>query len=42
METFLLARDTQFVAALINIGLQLVLGLLAVWIGNVLAHAIGG
>jgi len=42
METFLLARDTQFVAALINIGLQLVLSLLAVWIGNVLAHAIGG
>jgi len=37
-----LARDTQNVAALINIGLQLILGLLAVWVGNVLAHAMGG
>jgi CrcB protein len=42
LETFWLARDTQNVAALINIGLQLILGLLAVWIGNVLAHAMGG
>ena len=42
LETFSLARDTQNVAALINIGLQLILGLLAVWIGNVLAHAMGG
>ena len=42
LETFSLARDTQNVAALINIGLQLILGLLAVWVGNVLAHAMGG
>jgi CrcB protein len=42
LETFSLARDTQNVAALINIGLQLILGLLAVWIGNVLAHVVGG
>ncbi|MDP2602496.1 MAG: fluoride efflux transporter CrcB [Deltaproteobacteria bacterium] len=42
LETFALARDTQNVAAISNIGLQLVLGLLAVWIGNVVARAIGG
>ena len=42
LETFSLARDTQSVAALVNIGLQLGLGLLAVWVGNVLAHAAGG
>lgn len=42
LETFSLARDTQSLAALVNIGLQLVLGLLAVWLGNILAHAIGG
>jgi len=42
LETFSLARDTQNIAALINIGLQLILGLLAVWIGNVFAHVLGG
>jgi len=42
LETFSLARDTQTVAALTNIGLQLVLCLLAVWIGNILAHGMGG
>jgi len=42
LETFLLARDTQNIAALINIGLQLILGLLAVWIGNVFARVLGG
>ena len=42
LETFSLARDTQSLAALVNIGLQLVFGLLAVWFGNILAHAIGG
>lgn len=41
-ETYSLARDTQSAAALVNIGLQLTLGLVAVWIGNVMAHAIGG
>jgi len=42
LETFSLARDTQSAAALLNIGLQLALGLAAVWIGNVMAHIIGG
>jgi len=42
LETFALARDTQNLAAVANIGLQVVLGLLAVWIGHVVAHAIGG
>ena len=42
LETFSLARETQSVAALANIGLQVVLGLLAVRIGNVMAHALGG
>lgn len=42
LETFLLARDTQNIAALANVGLQLALCLLAVWIGNMLAQAIGG
>jgi len=42
LETFSLARDTQSAAALLNIGLQLALGLAAVWVGNVTAHAIGG
>lgn len=42
LETFSLARNTQNVAALANIGLQLILGLLAVWIGNVFAHGLGG
>lgn len=42
LETFSLARDTQSLAAFANIGAQLLLGLLAVWLGNVLASAFGG
>jgi CrcB protein len=42
LETFSLARDTQNAAALANVGAQLVLGLLAVWLGNMFAHALGG
>jgi len=42
LETFSLIRDTEQMAALVNIGLQFLLGLLAVWVGNMLAHAIGG
>lgn len=42
LETFSLARDTQSAAALLNIGLQLALGLIAVWIGNIMAQVIGG
>jgi CrcB protein len=37
-ETFSLAKNTQNLAALINIVLQLVLGLLGVWVGNILAR----
>ncbi|HEX5608137.1 MAG TPA: fluoride efflux transporter CrcB [Candidatus Binatia bacterium] len=42
LETLSLVRDTEQMAALANIGLQFLLGLLAVWVGNMLAHAIGG
>ena len=42
LETFSLARDIQNVAALANIGLQVILGLLAVWVGNGMAHALSG
>jgi CrcB protein len=42
LETFSLARDTQNAAALANVGAQLVLGLLAVWLGNMSARALGG
>jgi len=42
LETFALARDSQSLAALVNIGLQTVLGLMAVWFGNAAARALGG
>jgi CrcB protein len=42
LETLWLARGTQGVAAMTNIGLQLFFGMLAVWIGNLLAHHMGG
>lgn len=42
LETFSLARDTQSAAALTNIALQVILGLLAVWIGSLIAHALSG
>lgn len=42
LETFALARDTQNIAALANISLQLTLGLAAVWAGTILSHALGG
>lgn len=42
LETLWLARGTQGLAALTNIGLQLFFGMLAVWIGNLLAHHMGG
>ena len=38
LETLLLARDSETFAAIFNIGSQMVLGLLAVWIGNLLAR----
>jgi CrcB protein len=42
LETFALARDTQIAAALLNIAMQLTLGLAAVWFGNLVAHFLGG
>ena len=42
LETFSLARETQNVAALANIGLQVILGLLAVWIGSLIAYSLSG
>jgi CrcB protein len=39
-ETFALARDGHNGAAVINIALQLVLGLAAVWLGYLVSHAI--
>ena len=38
LETLWLAKGTQGLAALTNIGLQLLLGMLAVWVGNLLGH----
>lgn len=41
LESYALARDTHHGAALVNIGLQVMLGLLAVWIGHALGQRIG-
>lgn len=38
LETFSLARNTQNMAAAANVGLEVILGLLGVWAGNVLAR----
>jgi len=40
IETFTLARHTQILAALLNITSHLLLGLLAVWLGNLLARLV--
>ena len=40
LETFSLARNTQIVAALANIGMQIFLGLLGVWFGNLLSRVV--
>jgi CrcB protein len=37
-ETFSLARDTQNLAAIVNVFAQVILGLIGVWFGNVLAR----
>ena len=42
LETFTLMRDSENFFALVNVGLQLALGLLAVWGGNILARALEG
>jgi CrcB protein len=38
LETFLLARNTQELAAVLNVALQLAVGLLSVWFGSNLAR----
>lgn len=38
LETFSLARNTQSVAAAANVALEVILGLVCVWTGNVLAR----
>ena len=38
IETFSLARSAQQLAAVMNLALQIFLGLLAVWLGNLLAR----
>jgi CrcB protein len=42
LETFSLARASQSLAAVINTGLEVILGLLAVWMGNLLGRILGG
>ena len=39
-ESFNLARDSQWIAAGANIGLQIILGVGAVWVGHVLSRLI--
>ena len=41
LESYALARDTHQGAALVNIGLQVLLGLFSVWIGHALGQCIG-
>jgi CrcB protein len=41
LETLFLARYGNILAALANVGLQLFLGLLSVWVGHFLGHAAG-
>ena len=40
LETFSLARNAQFLAALANVTAQLILGLVGVWLGYVFARLI--
>ncbi|HEX5019598.1 MAG TPA: fluoride efflux transporter CrcB [Candidatus Binatia bacterium] len=40
LETFSLGRNTQIAAALANIMMQVFLGLLGVWVGNLLSRII--
>jgi CrcB protein len=40
IETFSLARSGQFLGALTNVAAQIVLGLLAVWLGSLLARLV--
>ena len=40
LETLSLARSAQFLASMTNVASQIVLGLLAVWLGNLLARLV--
>jgi fluoride exporter len=40
LETFSLARSTQSLAALINVALEVILGLVSVWLGNTFARLV--
>jgi fluoride exporter len=40
LESYGLARDTHHGAALVNIGLQVILGLLAVWMGHLAGRSL--
>ncbi len=40
LETFALARNTQMVGAATNVALQVMLGLVSVWCGNILARLV--
>ena len=41
-ETMLLVQNSELNLALLNIGLHLILGLMAVWVGQLLGKLIGG
>lgn len=40
LETFALARNTQMMGAAANVALQVILGLVSVWCGNILARLV--
>lgn len=40
LETFALARNTQMMGAATNVGLEVILGLVSVWCGNILARLV--
>ncbi len=40
LETFALARNTQVMGAMTNVALEVILGLMSVWCGNILARLV--
>jgi fluoride exporter len=40
LETFTLARNTQMLGAATNVALELILGLVSVWFGNILSRIV--
>ncbi len=40
LETFVLARETQIAGAMTNVVLQVILGLMSVWCGNILSRLV--